>query len=313
MLAVYRPGSESITNEFFDEFSTLLETLSTFNSQLLVVGDFNVHIDNVDDIQGRRLLTLISDFDLHQSVREPTHVQGHILDLVITRSDCAVKDIHVEPPSLSDHGLITFSIPFYHKRPIYSIISTRGWKNLDRDKFREVLKQSPLCGDLAGIEENSAEDLFDIYERSLRDIIDQLLPVRKVKSRYQPNSPWFDKSCREARRTARRLEKRFRRSGTAEDRSTWASFLRSMHIHFKEKECQFWEQKISSQTNSPKMLWKHLSSVLGREKRSDVIQILPSDLTLTWISLRRKSKWCMTKHQVHPNQSSKVRRTVSRT
>ena len=42
-----------------------------------------------------------------------------------------------------------------------------------------------------------------------------------------------------------------------------------MHIHLKEKECQFWEQKISSQTNSPKTLWKHLSSVLGREKRSD--------------------------------------------
>ena len=89
------------------------------------------------------------------------------------------------------------------------------------------------------------------------------------RSRYQPNSPWFDQSCREARRTARRLEKRFKRNGRIEDRSTWATSLRSMHILFKERECQYWEQKISSQTNNSKKLWKHLSSVLGRNKRSE--------------------------------------------
>ena len=76
VLAVYRPGSESITSEFFDEFSILLETLSVFNSQLLIVGDFNVHIDNVNDVHGQRLLTLLSDFDLQQSVHEPTHEHG---------------------------------------------------------------------------------------------------------------------------------------------------------------------------------------------------------------------------------------------
>ena len=42
-----------------------------------------------------------------------------------------------------------------------------------------------------------------------------------------------------------------------------------MHILFKEKECQYWEQKISSQSNNPKGLWKQLSSVLGQKERSE--------------------------------------------
>ena len=56
--------------------------------------------------------------------------------------------------------------PVLPKRPIYSIISTRGWKNLDRDKFRDALKNSPLCvcvcGDLEELKDRSASDLFDI-------------------------------------------------------------------------------------------------------------------------------------------------------
>ena len=40
-----------------------------------------------------------------------------------------------------------------------------------------------------------------------------------------------------------------------------------MHILFKEKECQYWEQKISSQANNSKGLWKQQSSVLGRNER----------------------------------------------
>ena len=42
---VYRqPGA--VTAAFLDEFSSLLESLAVFNSQLLIAGDLNVHFDD---------------------------------------------------------------------------------------------------------------------------------------------------------------------------------------------------------------------------------------------------------------------------
>ena len=41
-----------------------------------------------------------------------------------------------------------------------------------------------------------------------------------------------------------------------------------MRHQFKEKECQFWEDRISSNSGNPKKLWRNMSSLLGREGKS---------------------------------------------
>ena len=45
MIVVYRPGSENVTNLFFDDFADLLERVAAYASLLLIVGDLNVHLD----------------------------------------------------------------------------------------------------------------------------------------------------------------------------------------------------------------------------------------------------------------------------
>ena len=148
---LHPPRTPCVTNEFFEEFSYILETLTTFHSQLLITGDFNIHMDDPDDVHGIHLSSLLRDFDLKQSVNNPTHNRGRILDMVITRSDCEISSIKIEPPSLSDYALLIYSIQHLHQRPIYSSIATRGWKNMDREQFRQLLRSSPLHGDLSSL------------------------------------------------------------------------------------------------------------------------------------------------------------------
>ena len=106
------------------------KTVSTYNSQVLITGDFNIHVDLSSDIHADRLNSLISDYDLVQCVQEATHVLGHTLDLVIVRSDCAISNLLVDPPSLSDHGIIHYSIPFLYHQPVYAMIETRGLEEI---------------------------------------------------------------------------------------------------------------------------------------------------------------------------------------
>ena len=51
---------------------------------VVVGGDFNVHIQDADDPDTRRLRDLLTLFDMLQHVTGPTHRSGGTLDLVIT-------------------------------------------------------------------------------------------------------------------------------------------------------------------------------------------------------------------------------------
>ena len=111
-IAIYRPGSAKPTKLFFDELTRLLEIVVTYRTQIVITGDFNVHVNDPDDCHARQLAELLESFDLLQSVSQPTHREGNTLDLVITRPDNQPLSCSVDPPKiLSDHALIVCKFP----------------------------------------------------------------------------------------------------------------------------------------------------------------------------------------------------------
>ena len=91
VIVVYRPPPSATnkltTSLFLSEFTTLLENLSITSGELLILGDFNLHVDKPSDPDASQLFSLLYAFGLTQHVRESTHTHGHTLDLGITRSN----------------------------------------------------------------------------------------------------------------------------------------------------------------------------------------------------------------------------------
>ena len=81
----------------------MLERLTTFSSPLIIVGDFNIHVDDATNTQAGKLIDLLSCHNLRQHVTSPTHEHGHSLDLLITRDDQIITMLPVDTPLLSDH------------------------------------------------------------------------------------------------------------------------------------------------------------------------------------------------------------------
>jgi exonuclease III len=84
-LTVYRPPSSSIPT-FLSEFSTLLDDLNCSPSELVISGDFNIHVDSISDHTAQTFQYTLDTYHLTQHVKFPTHNHGHTLDLLITRS-----------------------------------------------------------------------------------------------------------------------------------------------------------------------------------------------------------------------------------
>ena len=81
------PPSQSIgltAGIFFSEFSDFLEQCVLLSGQLLLVCDFNFHLDVSDDTEATKFNDLIYTFGLNQHIIGSTHKNGHTLDLAIT-------------------------------------------------------------------------------------------------------------------------------------------------------------------------------------------------------------------------------------
>ena len=71
LFGVYRPGSQAVSDAFFDDLSAVLEQLAVYNCPVVVCGDFNIHVDRSDDKHAVQLLRLLQTFDMVQHVTSP--------------------------------------------------------------------------------------------------------------------------------------------------------------------------------------------------------------------------------------------------
>ena len=265
VVVVYRPGSIEPDASFLQEFSSLLEALATYNSQLVITGDLNIHFEDPTNNATIQVNRILSSLALVQHVDVPTHDRSGILDVVITRLDCSISDLRVDPPALSDHGPVFWAIPFaIPVAPVFTTRQVRGWKKLDHDAFRSALQSGPLCQSVEHYRGMSPEQLFQLYNETLVTTLDKFIPLHEVKSRVSCSTPWFDNECRSTKRRVRLLERRCRRTRLDQDKLAWITGLRDKHRFFKEKESLYWENFVSSNASDSKKLWRSVSTMLGK-------------------------------------------------
>ncbi len=72
LLTIYRPSNTSHP-VFISELSSLLEDLISSNSEVLITGDFNIHVDILSDPLSKSFSNLLETFDLKQHITFPTH------------------------------------------------------------------------------------------------------------------------------------------------------------------------------------------------------------------------------------------------
>ena len=263
LLAVYRPGSYALSQLFFDELSAVFERLAAFGCPIVVCGDFNIHVDNTDDINSVRLCELLQSFDCVQHVAEPTHNAGHTLDLVITRSDTSISALRVGD-MVSDHALVCFTLHVEtEKSDTHHWIMRRAWRRLSSDAFASDLAASALCCDLTALEDKSVDDLAQLYSSELTRLLDRHCPVVKVRHKLKQTTPWFDADCRAARRRARAAERRFRRTYAKVDRLAWEQKLGTTHSLYERKSSNYWRDEIAASKGNTTRLWRTLHGVLG--------------------------------------------------
>ena len=121
---------------------------------------------------------MLESFNLSNHVEFPTHKLQNTLDLVINQQDSRfIRNIH-QGYLLSDHQLVLFDITSKSKVSLSRKQAFRKYKSISPEDFSDdVIKELKSVN----ITDTTTDDLVSAYDRSLKSVLDTLVPL-KVKS-----------------------------------------------------------------------------------------------------------------------------------
>ena len=206
----------------------------------IILGDVNIQLDS-QNCWTDNFNTVLLDFDFIQHVSTPTHIQGHILDVLCTSKSLTSSVHHYVKDGISDHMAVFFTTTF----PV---------KNSCRVKCLKIRK---LC------KINKTEFLSDI----LRNILDKHAPVHE---RYTPQhvNKWFINSeILAAKRRKRKLETEWRRDNSAINRSRYGAAVNHFNHLVECAKTKYYSDMVRENEDNPKALWNSIKKVLYRSPK----------------------------------------------
>ena len=105
------------------------------HSSFVIAGDVNFHYEDTMNVHTRKLRDQLEIFSLVQAVNLPTHINGHILDLVIVNEPSPVHSTQVNYDLASDHFSILCSLALQKPKQSAKVVSTRSLNKIDHKKL----------------------------------------------------------------------------------------------------------------------------------------------------------------------------------
>ncbi len=101
LTTVYRPPWHP--TDFIKEFADFLSQLVLAADKDLIVGDFNIHVDNDKDALRSAFIDILNSIGVKQHVSGPTHCRNHTLDLILSNGiDVIGVEIMQQSDDISD-------------------------------------------------------------------------------------------------------------------------------------------------------------------------------------------------------------------
>ena len=254
----------------------------------MIIGDFNLHLETTCS-NSKTFHSLTDSFDLTQKVNFPTHIHGHTLDQVLTKSNNDyISNVHTTD-AFSDHFSISFTLNLSTPTTqTKATVTFRKYHKIDKDK----LKTDLLASELLNNPSKEADTLYEQYHTTLSTLIDKYAPphTKNTKAKYIPG--WVNETVIVAKETKRLFERIWRRNKSTFNRSQYMQKVHQYNKICMQAKSEFLKEKIWDNHHNPQKLWRVLGDVLHRIPAKILPSINPQSFWLTDLSssLQKKLK-----------------------
>ena len=268
LIVLYRPPKAPRGTDFFSDFAEIIDQYSLMSGQLLIVGDYNIHWDRVETPTTKRLVDLLDSTNLVQHVSEPTHRDGHIIDLVVTRQDDSIVQATSVLSMLSDHMAIHVHLNVSKPPRPTKTISFRKIRSIDQDCLADNILGSEIITHPA----TELDGMVHQYNTTLRALLDKHAPLKTKTFPVRQMIPWYSDEIEDAKQQRRKLERLWRRTRLTVHRQMYQAQKQLLNDLIKSEKARYYNDKITNSAGNQSTLFKTVDQLLHRK----AVQSLPA-------------------------------------
>ncbi len=278
-IAVYRPPPSAengfLPATFLREFEDLMGEVALMPRKIIIVGDFNVHVDEPSEWEARRFLTCVETSGFYQHITTATHKKGHILDLVMSRlDDNVVLSCSVQNNLLSDHHMVHCAINLPKPEVMKKRVVFRNMKSIDHAKYKSDVVQKILTLPVTNTDPNV---LINEFDRNMTEVLNDHCPEETKLRTIRPRYPWFNDTINEQRRLRRKYERKWRKTRSLEDREVYVEQKSLVNQLISKAKIEYY--KIKLQFSNVKGIFQTVNALLNKN-----VKRLPTGLSTQMLS-----------------------------
>ena len=183
ILVIYHPPGNTHTR-LLDKVSQLVQYYMTNHKNLVILCDFNVAIQDLNNPDSLAFYDTMEALGLVQHIDKATHHLGNTLDHIYTESLDQLGVQHAFIGSyISDHRLVGIEINLKKQSKQLEDQHRCPLKELDLDTFRRKFRNEIV------MQHSNLDTIWREFDKELNRTLDKLAPPRKPRRNTKPPSP----------------------------------------------------------------------------------------------------------------------------
>lgn len=264
---LYRPPNGDIT-KFLEEYEENLCKILLNYKYMISTGDFNINMANVDSNSCQQLLSLLSAYNLNQSINEPTRIGNNtlsILDLMISSEECSVVNSSVDlSVNISDHLLTKLELNFKVDKPPPFHYTYRDYNKINNETFLHDLYNIPF-NDIFYIRDVNSK--LDKFNKFIIELFNKHAPAKTVKI-TKKKAPWLTENIKLLISDRDKALSRYKKQKTLFNWENYRQLRNHVTSLIQKEKKNYLANKVRS--NNTKNNWKLLQEMgtFSKEKQN---------------------------------------------
>ena len=203
ILVIYHPPGNTPTR-LLDEISQLVQYYMTNHKNLVILGDFNVAVQDLNNPDSLAFYDTMEALGLIQHTDKPTHQLGNTLDHIYTESLDQLRVQHTFiGRSISDHRLVGIEINMKKNRKQLEKQPRHPLREIELDTFSRVFRNEAI------LHHSDLDKIWKEFDKELTRTLDKLVPPRKPRRNAKPARPWYNPRLLDQKRIVRKRENKY--------------------------------------------------------------------------------------------------------